>query len=96
MRKYLQAVDVPLIIGGCGDPRKDAQVFCKVSEVADCERLLLNSVTLGMTETKTLDVVARAAKEHNHAVLGFTGLELNKAKGLEPPSLRVSPDRKIS
>ena len=78
----LQAVDVPLIIGGCGDPRKDAAVFCKVAEVADGERLLLNSVTLGMTETKTLDLVARAAKEHGHAVLGFTGLELNKAKEL--------------
>jgi len=82
VEEVLQAVDVPLIIGGCGDPRKDAQVFCKVAEVAHGERLLLNSVTLGMTETKTLDVVARAAKEHNHAVLGFTGLELNKAKEL--------------
>ena len=78
----LQAVDVPLIIGGCGDPRKDADVFCKVCEVAEGERLLLNSVTLGMIETKTLDVVARKAKEHNHVVLGFTGLELNKAKEL--------------
>ena len=82
VEEVLQAVDVPLIIGGCGDPKKDAQVFCRVAEVADGERLLLNSVTLGMTETKTLDVVARAAKEHNHAVLGFTGLELNKAKEL--------------
>ncbi|MFZ1128596.1 CO dehydrogenase/acetyl-CoA synthase subunit delta [Methanoregula sp.] len=82
VEEVLQAVDVPLIIGGCGDPRKDAQVFCKVAEIADGERVLLNSVTLGMTETKTLDVVARAAKEHGHAVLGFTGLELNKAKEL--------------
>ncbi|MEN6394904.1 MAG: CO dehydrogenase/acetyl-CoA synthase subunit delta [Methanoregula sp.] len=82
VEEVLQAVDVPLIIGGCGDPRKDAAVFSKVAEVADGERLLLNSVTLGMTETKTLDVVARAAKEHGHAVLGFTGLELNKAKEL--------------
>jgi len=82
VEEVLQAVDVPLIIGGCGDPKKDAQVFCRVAEVAEGERLLLNSVTLGMTETKTLDVVARAAKEHNQAVLGFTGLELNKAKEL--------------
>jgi acetyl-CoA decarbonylase/synthase complex subunit delta len=82
VEEVLQAVDVPLIIGGCGDPKKDAQVFSRVAEVADGERLLLNSVTLGMTETKTLDVVSRAAKEHNHAVLGFTGLELNKAKEL--------------
>ncbi|MDD1703095.1 MAG: CO dehydrogenase/acetyl-CoA synthase subunit delta [Methanoregula sp.] len=82
VEEVLQAVDVPLIIGGCGDPRKDALVFEKVSEVADGERLLLNSVTLGMTETKTLDGVARSAKKHGHAVLGFTGLELNKAKEL--------------
>lgn len=78
----LQAVDVPVIIGGCGDPRKDAQVFEKVAEVADGERLLLNSVTLDMTEAKTLERVALAAKKHGHAVLGFTGLELNKAKEL--------------
>ena len=82
VEEVLQAVDVPLIIGGCGDPKKDAMVFSKVAEVASGERLLLNSVTLGMAETKTLDVVARAAKENNHAVLGFTGLELNKAKEL--------------
>ncbi|MFA5332358.1 MAG: CO dehydrogenase/acetyl-CoA synthase subunit delta [Methanoregula sp.] len=82
VEEVLQAVDVPLIIGGCGDPRKDAYVFKEVSEIADGERLLLNSVTLGMTETKTLDLVARSAKEHGHAVLGFTGLELNKAKEL--------------
>nr|ARX76842.1 acetyl-CoA decarbonylase/synthase complex delta subunit [uncultured archaeon]ARX76958.1 acetyl-CoA decarbonylase/synthase complex delta subunit [uncultured archaeon] len=78
----LQAVDVPLIIGGCGDPRKDAQVFTKVAEAASGERVLLNSVTLDMTEAKTLEGVALAAKEHGHAVLGFTGLELNKAKEL--------------
>ena len=35
VEEVLQAVDVPLIIGGCGDPRKDAQVFCKVAEVAN-------------------------------------------------------------
>jgi acetyl-CoA decarbonylase/synthase complex subunit delta len=78
----LQAVDVPLIIGGCGDPHKDALVFKEVAEIADGERLLLNSVTLDMTEAKTLETVTKAAKEHGHAVLGFTGLELNKAKEL--------------
>ena len=48
-----------------------------------------------MTETKTLDVVARAAKEHGHAVLGFTGLELNKAKELNRRLYEYS-HRKIS
>jgi acetyl-CoA decarbonylase/synthase, CODH/ACS complex subunit delta len=78
----LQAVDVPVIVGGCGDPRKDADVFCEIAQVASGERLLLNSVTLDMAEAKTLERVARAARDHNHAILGFTGLELNKAKEL--------------
>ena len=78
----LQATDVPIIIGGCGDPHKDSRVFCEIAEMAHGERLLINSVTLDMAETKTLEPVAKAARKHNHAVLGFTGLELNKAKEL--------------
>ena len=54
VEEILQAVDVPLIIGGCGDPKKDAAVFAEVAAMADGERLLLNSVTLDMAEAKTL------------------------------------------
>ena len=78
----LQAVDVPLIIGGCGDPKKDAAVFAEVAAMADGERLLLNSVTLDMAEAKTLGPVAKAARDHGHLLLAFTGLELNNAKEL--------------
>ncbi|CAJ35413.1 CO dehydrogenase/acetyl-CoA synthase subunit delta [Methanocella arvoryzae] len=78
----LQAVDVPLIIGGCGDPQKDAEVFAKVSEAASGERLLLNSVTLDMAAAGVLETITGAAKAHGHAVIGLTGLELNKAKEL--------------
>ncbi|MGD1004041.1 MAG: CO dehydrogenase/acetyl-CoA synthase subunit delta [Methanoregulaceae archaeon] len=95
VEEVLQAVDVPIIIGGCGDPHKDAQVFTKVAEVAAGERLLLNSVTLDMTEAKTLEGVAKAAKEHNHAVLGFTGLELNKAKELNRRLYEYLPPESI-
>ncbi|MBS7610069.1 CO dehydrogenase/acetyl-CoA synthase subunit delta [Candidatus Bathyarchaeota archaeon] len=78
----LQAVDVPIIVGGCGDPRKDAEVFTKVAEVAEGERLLLSSVTLDMDEAGILGRVAKAAKDHGHAVLAFSSMELNKAKEL--------------
>ena len=91
----LQAVDVPLIIGGCGDPHKDAEVFTKVAEVAAGERVLLNSVTLDMTQAKTLEGVAMAAKKYGHAVLGFTGLELNKAKELNRRLYEYLPPESI-
>lgn len=95
VEEVLQAVDVPLIIGGCGDPRKDAEVFIRVAEVADGERLVLNSVTLDMMGAKTLEGVAMAAKKHNHAVLAFTGLELNKAKELNRRLYEYLPPESI-
>ncbi len=82
IEKVLQAVDVPLIIGGSGDPHKDAKVFEKVSEVAAGERVLLNSVTLDMASANIIENVAMAAKENGHAVIGLTGLEINRAKEL--------------
>ncbi len=82
VEKVLQAVDVPLIIGGCGDPHKDVKVFAKISEMAAGERLLLNSVTLDMASANVLETITRSAKENGHAVIGLTGLELNKAKEL--------------
>jgi acetyl-CoA decarbonylase/synthase complex subunit delta len=72
----LQAVDVPLIIGGCGDPKKDAAVFTAVAEMADGERLLLNSVTLDMAEsrnTRTALLPCRA---------GYTGIPSWLLRGL--------------
>ena len=91
----LQAVDVPLIIGGCGDPRKDAEVFSAVAEMADGERLVLNSVTLDMAESKTLERVATAARDHGHILLAFTGLDLNSAKELNRRLYEYIPPEQI-
>jgi len=78
----LQAVDVPVIVGGCGDPKKDAEVFKRVAEAAHGERVMLSSVTLDMAEASVLGDVAKAAREHGHVVLAFTAMELNRAKEL--------------
>jgi acetyl-CoA decarbonylase/synthase complex subunit delta len=91
----LQAVDVPLIIGGCGDPKKDAEVFIRVAEMAEGERLLLNSVTLDMAEAKTLGPVATAARDHGHVLLAFTGLDLNSAKELNRRLYEYIPPEQI-
>lgn len=95
VEEILQAVDVPLIIGGCGDPKKDAAVFTAISEMAAGERLLLNSVTLDMAEQKTLSGVATAAKENGHVLLAFTGLELNNAKELNRRLYEYIPPEQV-
>jgi acetyl-CoA decarbonylase/synthase complex subunit delta len=95
VEEILQAVDVPIIVGGCGDPKKDAAVFTAVAEMAAGERLLLNSVTLDMVEAKTLGTVAKAAHDHGHLLLAFTGLELNNAKELNRRLYEYIPPEQI-
>ncbi|MCP1662557.1 MAG: CO dehydrogenase/acetyl-CoA synthase subunit delta [Methanocalculus sp. MSAO_Arc1] len=95
VEEVLQAVDVPLIIGGCGDPKKDAAVFTEVAERTSGERLLLNSVTLDMAEAKTLESVAVAARDNGHVLLAFTGLELNSAKELNRRLYEYLPPEEI-
>ena len=78
VENVLQAVDVPLVLGGCGDPKKDMDVFEKVTEVAEGERVLVSSIT----EDMDIERSAGFVKKHGHAALAFTPMDLNKAREL--------------
>ncbi len=78
VEKVLQAVDVPIVVGGCGDPVKDTALFQEIAPAFSGERLLLNSLTRDMAVEK----VAPLAKKHNQAVLSFTPMDLNMAREL--------------
>jgi len=95
VEEVLQAVDTPIIVGGCGDPKKDAEVFKKVAEVAQGERVMLSSLTLEMAEAGTLAETAKAASEFGHVVLAFTALELNNAKELNRRLYEFLPEDSI-
>jgi len=95
VEEVLQAVDVPIIVGGCGDPKKDAEVFVEVAEMAHGERVLLSSLTLDMDEAGVLERVAKAAAEHDHVVLAFTALDLNRAKELNRKLYPLVPEDSI-
>jgi acetyl-CoA decarbonylase/synthase complex subunit delta len=91
VENVLQAVDVPLIIGGCGDPKKDLEVFEKVTEVAEGERLLISTVTLDMDIERT----AKAVKDHGHVVLAFTPMDMNQARELNRRLFELLPKDQI-
>jgi len=91
VENVLQAVDVPLAIGGCGDAHKDLEVFEKVAEVAQGERLLFNSVTLDMNIKRT----AEAIKKYGHVVIAFTSMDLNKARELDRRLYEILPKEQI-
>jgi acetyl-CoA decarbonylase/synthase, CODH/ACS complex subunit delta len=86
----LQAVDVPLIIGGSGNPEKDAKLLPKVAEVCAGERILLSSATTGMWEP-----VAKAAQEYNHVVLAWSPIDINQAKELNRKLMGYLPPDQI-
>lgn len=78
VEKVLQAVDVPLVIGGCGDPVKDADVFAEITETFAGERFLISSITRDMD----VERCAKFVKKNGHVALSFTPMDLNLAREL--------------
>ena len=78
VEEVLQAVKVPLVIGGSGDPKKDPLVLEAAAAAAEGERCLLASANLDLDYKK----VAKAALDHNHAVLSWAITDINMQKTL--------------
>jgi len=78
IEEVLQAVDVPLVIGGCGDPVKDEAVFAEVAETFAGERFLISSITQDMDVERCANFV----KKNGHVALSFTPMDLNLAREL--------------
>ena len=78
VEEITQAVDVPLVIGGCGDPVKDANVFAEITETFAGERFLMSSLTQDMD----VERCAKFVKKNGHVALSFTPMDLNLAREL--------------
>jgi acetyl-CoA decarbonylase/synthase complex subunit delta len=78
VEEVAQAVDVPLVIGGCGDPVKDADVFAEVAETFKGERFLISSLTRDMD----IERCGKFVKKNGHVALSFTPMDLNLAREL--------------
>ncbi len=91
VEKVVQAVDVPLMIGGCGDPVKDTNVFEAVAEAFAGERFLINSVTRDMDVEKC----AKFIKKTGHVALSFTPMDMNMARELNRRLYDILPKEDI-
>jgi len=78
VERILQAVDVPIIIGGSGNKQKDPLVLEAAAEVAAGERCVLNSANIDNDYKR----IAAAAKRHGHSVVAFTPMDINNQKKL--------------
>jgi acetyl-CoA decarbonylase/synthase, CODH/ACS complex subunit delta len=70
-----ESVDVPLIIYGAGNEKKDASVMAKVAEVCSGKNLFL-----GPVQSKNIEEMAKAAKAHGHGLIVKTPLEHGLAR----------------
>ena len=75
VRAILDAVDVPLIIWGCGDEKKDNEVLLECSQAARGENCLIGSATEGNYRT-----LAALGKADKHKVIAEAPVDINIAK----------------
>ncbi|MHC1597227.1 MAG: CO dehydrogenase/acetyl-CoA synthase subunit delta [Methermicoccaceae archaeon] len=88
----LQAVKVPIVIGGSGNPDKDPEVIEAAAAAAEGEMCLLASASLNLDYAR----IAEAANKYHHVVLSWTQLEINAQKELNRKLMKqcgVSRDR---
>lgn len=91
VEEILQAVDVPIVIGGSGNPQKDPEVLEKAAEAAEGERALIASANLNMDYKR----IGEAAKKYGHVVLSWTQMDINAQKELNRKLFRqcgIAPD----
>jgi len=77
VKKILETVSLPLIILGCGQPDKDAEILLKVSEVTKGENCLL-----GMATKDNYKTVVAAATYGGHSIIAEAPLDINLEKQL--------------
>ncbi len=78
VEEVLQAVKVPVVIGGSGNPDKDPAVLEAAAEVAEGERCLIASANLNMDYER----IVQAAQKYGHVILSWTQLDINAQKTL--------------
>jgi acetyl-CoA decarbonylase/synthase complex subunit delta len=89
-KRVAEAIDVPLIVYGTGDEKKDVQVLAKVAEVCDGENLLL-----GPAIKENYGEIAKAASEHGHTLIAQTPLDINLMKELNIKLAKSFPPDRI-
>ena len=86
--EVLQRVDVPVIIGGSGNKKKDTELFEVLGANTEGERLMLSSA-----DKITFDKVVPIAKKFGHNVLLWGQLDLNDQTKLVEDALAMGMPR---
>ena len=75
VKKVVDAVDVPIVVWGCANPEKDAEVLKKIAEDFDGKHL-----SLGPVEEKNHKAIGAAALGYHHTLVSSSPIDVNLAK----------------
>ena len=89
-KEVAEAINVPLIVYGSGDEKKDAEVLTKVAEVCDGENLLI-----GPVQKENYAVVGKAILDHGHFAIAQSPLDINLLKEMNVKLCKFFPAEKI-
>ena len=77
VKKVADAIDVPLIVWGCGDKEKDSEVLRKVCEVCEGKNLIIGPVA-----EENHKRIGASAIGYHHTVISSSPIDINLAKQL--------------
>jgi len=89
-KKVAEAINIPLIIYGSGDDKKDAEVLPKVAEACSGMNLLIGPVI-----KENYEIVGKALLDHGHNASALTPLDINLLKELNVKLSKFFPAEKI-
>jgi acetyl-CoA decarbonylase/synthase complex subunit delta len=89
-KKVAEAINIPLIIYGSGDDKKDAEVLPKVAEACDGMNLLI-----GPVQKENYEIVGKALLDHGHNASALSPLDINLLKELNVKLGKFFPSEKI-
>jgi len=77
VKRVADAIDVPLIVWGCGDKEKDSEVLRKVCEVCEGKNLIIGPVA-----EENHKRIGAAVIGYHHTVISSSPIDINLAKQL--------------
>ncbi|MCK5181525.1 MAG: acetyl-CoA decarbonylase/synthase complex subunit delta, partial [Dehalococcoidia bacterium] len=89
-KKVAEAINIPLIIYGSGDDKKDAEVLPEVAEVCHGMNLLI-----GPVQKENYEIVGKALLDHGHNASALSPLDINLLTELNVKLCKFFPAEKI-
>ena len=89
-KRVAEAINIPLLVYGSGDDKKDSEVLPKVCEACDGMNLLIGPVI-----KEDYEVVGKAILEHGHKAWAESPLDINLLKELNVKLCHFLPPERI-